>query len=72
MYESPIVDPAGRFLIWDIDLPPCLDDSRDIVAFYLKIKLPDREIETGYGTGCRTRGGEWPATESLLRARDFS
>ena len=43
----------GRFLIWDVDLPQCLDEEKDIVAFYLNIKLPDREIETGYGT-------KWP------------
>jgi ubiquinone/menaquinone biosynthesis C-methylase UbiE len=43
----------GRFLIWDVDLPQCLDEERDIVAFHLSIKLPDREIETGYGT-------KWP------------
>jgi ubiquinone/menaquinone biosynthesis C-methylase UbiE len=44
---------GGRFLIWDVDLPRCLDEEKDIVAFYLNIKLPDREIETGYGT-------KWP------------
>ena len=43
----------GRFLIWDADLPQCLDEERDIVAFHLNIKLPDREVETGYGT-------KWP------------
>ena len=43
----------GQFLIWDVDLPQCLDEERDIVAFHLNIKLPDREIETGYGT-------KWP------------
>ena len=44
---------GGRFLIWDVDLPGCLDEEKDIVAFYLNIKLPDREIDTGYGT-------KWP------------
>jgi ubiquinone/menaquinone biosynthesis C-methylase UbiE len=43
----------GRFLVWDVDLPQCLDEGKDIVAFHLNIKLPDREIETGYGT-------KWP------------
>jgi ubiquinone/menaquinone biosynthesis C-methylase UbiE len=44
---------GGRFLIWDVDLPQRLDAEKDVVAFYLNIKLPDREIETGYGT-------KWP------------
>jgi len=43
----------GRFLIWDVDLPQSLDEEKDIVAFHLNIKLPEREIETGYGT-------KWP------------
>lgn len=43
----------GRFLIWDVDLPQCLDEEKGIVAFHLNIKLPDRQIETGYGT-------KWP------------
>ncbi len=44
---------GGRFLIWDLDSPECLDESKEIVAAYLKIKLPDKEIMTGYGT-------KWP------------
>ena len=44
---------GGRFLIWDVDLPQCSDEEKDIVAFYLTIKLPNREVETGYGT-------KWP------------
>jgi len=41
---------GGRFLIWEVELPPCLDKETDVVAVRLNIKLPDREIETGYGT----------------------
>ena len=48
-----VLAPGGRFLIWDIDLPQCLDEKKDIVAFYLTAKLPDREIEVGYGA-------KWP------------
>jgi ubiquinone/menaquinone biosynthesis C-methylase UbiE len=44
---------GGRFLIWDVALPQCLDEDKDIVAFHLNIKLPDREIATGFGT-------KWP------------
>ena len=45
-----VLEPKGRFLIWDVDLPKCLDKEKDLVAFYLSVKLPAREIETGYGT----------------------
>ena len=36
-----VLQSQGRFLILDIDLPHRLDDERDIVAFYLTIKLPE-------------------------------
>ena len=45
-----VLNPGGRFLIWDLEVPTCLDESKEIVAAYLKIKLPDRKIQTGYGT----------------------
>jgi SAM-dependent methyltransferase len=48
-----VLGPGGHFLIWDADLPRRLDEEEDIVAFYLDIKLPDRELETGYGA-------KWP------------
>ena len=45
-----VLDSGGRFLIWDMEIPQCLDESKEVVAAYLKVKLPDREIQTGYGT----------------------
>jgi ubiquinone/menaquinone biosynthesis C-methylase UbiE len=54
-----VLTSEGRFLIWDAELPRCLDDSKDIVAFYLSIELPDRKIETGYGT-------KWPESSQGL------
>lgn len=50
---------GGRFLIWDLELPQCLDESKEIVAAYLKIKLPKKEIMTGYGT-------RWPDQDQGL------
>ena len=48
-----VLESKGRLLIWDVDLPQRLAEEKDFVAFYLNIRLPDREIETGYGT-------KWP------------
>lgn len=44
-----VLKPGGRFLIWDVVLPECLDEDKDGVAFYISVKLPDEEIDTGYG-----------------------
>jgi ubiquinone/menaquinone biosynthesis C-methylase UbiE len=48
-----VLAPGGRFLIWDVELPQRLEQEEDIVAFYLRAKLPDGAVETGYGT-------KWP------------
>ena len=48
--------PGGRFLIWDAVIPVRLDPVKEIVAFGLTVRLPDREVTTGYGT-------RWPEEE---------
>jgi SAM-dependent methyltransferase len=40
---------SGRFLLWDIKIPDRNKDFR-VFAVRLKIKLPNEEVETGYGT----------------------
>ena len=44
---------GGRFIVWDMELPERLDESKEIVAAYLKVRLPNNEVNTGYGT-------KWP------------
>lgn len=51
-----VLAPGGRFLIWDTDIPTRPDTEKDVVALMLTIKLPDKEIHIGYGTG-------WPLQE---------
>jgi len=45
-----VLEPDGRFLIWDIALPPRLDDPRDVLLFKLTVSLPGALVDTGYGT----------------------
>jgi SAM-dependent methyltransferase len=40
---------SGRFLLWDVRIPDRNKDFR-VFAVRLKIKLPNEEVETGYGT----------------------
>jgi SAM-dependent methyltransferase len=51
-----VLVPGGRFLIWDAALPTRPDTDKDVVAVMLTVKLPGREIKTGYGT-------RWPPEE---------
>ena len=48
-----VLRPGGCFNIWDMEIPKCKDDNTEIVAAYLEIKLPDRVVNTGFGT-------KWP------------
>ena len=41
---------GGRLLVWDLVLPARFDPVKDIAVVPLMIHLPDRQIETGYGT----------------------
>jgi SAM-dependent methyltransferase len=48
-----VLAPGGRLLIWDVIFPKRVDEKKDVAMFPLKIKLPGKEIDTGYGV-------EWP------------
>jgi ubiquinone/menaquinone biosynthesis C-methylase UbiE len=44
-----VLSPGGRFLIWDVVLPPAPDEKKVLAAFPLQIQLPNEQITTGYG-----------------------
>jgi SAM-dependent methyltransferase len=54
-----VLAPGGRLLIWDVIFPKRMDEKKDIAMFPLKIKLPEKEITTGYGV-------RWPENEQGL------
>jgi SAM-dependent methyltransferase len=46
-----VLRPGGRWLLWDVIVPPYPEDGTDLFIVRLKIHLPGgRLIETGYGT----------------------
>jgi hypothetical protein len=45
-----VLGTGAGFLIWEMVLPECLDEEKPIAGFPLLVKLPQREISTGYGT----------------------
>lgn len=51
-----VLKPGGRLLIWDVVFPERIDPKKDIAVFFLKIKLPEREISTGYGASWPEEG----------------
>jgi len=44
-----VLVPGGRFFIWDVSVPICLDENTEQYLILLKIHLPEAEINTGYG-----------------------
>jgi SAM-dependent methyltransferase len=51
-----VLAPGGRLLVWDVIFPKRVDEKKDVAMFPLKIKLPEKEINTGYGV-------KWPENE---------
>jgi ubiquinone/menaquinone biosynthesis C-methylase UbiE len=47
---SRVLQPGGRLLIWDVVFPSKKTDQRQLYVHYpLHIKLPGKDIDTGYG-----------------------
>jgi ubiquinone/menaquinone biosynthesis C-methylase UbiE len=44
-----VLTPGGEVILWDLIVPEQFDDTKSVYAIMLKIQLPDRTIETGYG-----------------------
>lgn len=60
-----VLRPGGRLHIWDADIPPREERTQRIYAVPLVVHLPDRTIETGYGTRWK---GRTQTVDSLVRA----
>lgn len=44
-----VLAPGGHLLIWDVIFPEWKNDKKDLALFPLMIKLPKKEMRTGYG-----------------------
>jgi ubiquinone/menaquinone biosynthesis C-methylase UbiE len=54
-----VLQPGGKFRIWDLILPTCLDENTEVPVIMLTIRLPDKVISPGYGT-------RWPSRKQDL------
>ncbi len=54
-----VMQPGGKFLIWDMVLPIRLDENKDVPVILLTIRMPGGEISPGYGT-------KWPSQRQDL------
>ena len=44
-----VLKPNGELLLWDLIIPEQFDESKNVYAIFLKIHLPGKTIQTGYG-----------------------
>jgi alanyl-tRNA synthetase len=45
-----VLRPGGRLHIWDVVFPPAKADPRQLYILYpLRVELPSKVIDTGYG-----------------------
>jgi ubiquinone/menaquinone biosynthesis C-methylase UbiE len=52
-----VLQPGGRLLVWDPIFPARQDPSHTGILFPLRVKLPAKEINTGYGVRFREGQG---------------
>ena len=48
----------GRFLVWDVRIPESAAGYKAFIV-HLKVKLPNEEVETGYGVRWQTQSLEY-------------
>jgi ubiquinone/menaquinone biosynthesis C-methylase UbiE len=62
----------GRFLVWDVILPPRKDPKKDIAVFPMLIKFPAGDVvETGYGVKWPSDGRDAEHFRGLARETGF-
>jgi ubiquinone/menaquinone biosynthesis C-methylase UbiE len=66
-----VLQPKGRFLIWDVTLPTRPDPAKDIAVFRFLFKLPYGEVQTGYGTFFPERAHDLEYFTKLAAATGF-
>jgi ubiquinone/menaquinone biosynthesis C-methylase UbiE len=53
-----VLKDKGRFLIWAVRIPESLAGYKTFIA-HLKVKLPNEEVETGYGVRWQAQSPEY-------------
>jgi len=66
-----VLRPGGRLLVWDVILTARFDPVKDIAVFPMHIRMPDRVIETGYGTFFPDAPHDVPYFVGLARRAGF-
>lgn len=63
-----VLRPGGRLLIWDVIFPAKTEAGAPGVSYPIHIKLPGKDINTGYGVTCREGQGSAHFVETAKAA----
>jgi|GEM_PF-124137 len=66
-----VLAPGGRFLVWDGLFPPRVAPEKDVAVLPLTVRLPDVEINTGYGVRWPEKGRDSDYYVELARHVGF-
>ncbi len=66
-----VLAPGGRLLIWDVIFPRQKDEAKEFALFPLKIMLPEKVINTGYGVRAPKDGQGIPHYLALAEKTGF-
>lgn len=66
-----VLRPEGKFLIWDLILPTCLDENTKVPVILLTIRLPGKVISPGYGTSWPSQKQDLAYYTKLAKAAGF-
>ncbi|MEW6228590.1 MAG: class I SAM-dependent methyltransferase [Bacillota bacterium] len=66
-----VLKPGGRFLIWDVEIPPRKDGDPDVFVVPLLVVLPGTTIRTAYGVLWEGRQQNAELVASLGEATGF-
>lgn len=54
-----VLKPQGRFLIWALTIPELKEKNKEVIIIPVRVILPDREFETGYGVPIRPQNKQF-------------
>lgn len=66
-----VLKTGGRFLLWDVEVPPPPEPGKKVGIFYFNFLLPAATVRTGYGTLYRETARGAAHYEALARQAGF-
>jgi ubiquinone/menaquinone biosynthesis C-methylase UbiE len=67
-----VLKPGGKFHLWDVNIPKCTDKTKPWFVVPIVIKLPQEEVQTGYGVHWQGREQSITDYTQLAQQKGFT